>query len=512
LPLYDTIIDRKRENFTSENIYPPPNININLYTGIINNSSYGNGTYQIDTSTRITIPSETIGATLFKNLNNIWETNDSYDIAINYNFKFDLFNSINTIINAVPNPISVPGHWLQLSYSEKFIASQIEIFGKAENALNLPKKITLLATNDNVEVTVSDNIPSYNWIKLIDNYTISIDDYNVFNTIFRRFNITIPSNVNAFKTYRLIILQTYGQTKAKLNQIILRGFEIKKEWQHSGSNIYTNSNISIKTIDNNSPYALNVNGNIYTSSNIYVNSNIGIGTTSPLANLHIGSPNILSDGTFVISKRNGNGNNRNFKFGYDDNFNFIMGDFGNSTDQTLKSQFYINSNAPANSLFIDTNGNVGINTTSTNGYKLNYNGSLFQDGNITTTSNTFSGSILTSNNLTVTSNASIGSNLTTSNFYSSNNSIIMGIASMFSNVGIGTSTNFNGTLHINSAVDTYGIWNSSSLNANKSINSFIGKNLSYKTRVKLDLKNPGWRTHNSSAPLAHVYTTPRLRR
>ena len=33
--------------------------------------------------------------------------------------------------------------------------------------------------------------------------------------------------------------------------------------------------------------------------------------------------------------------------------------------------------------------------------------------------------------------------------------------------------------------------------------SFIGKNLSYKTRVKLDLKTPGWRTHNSSAPLAH---------
>ena len=33
--------------------------------------------------------------------------------------------------------------------------------------------------------------------------------------------------------------------------------------------------------------------------------------------------------------------------------------------------------------------------------------------------------------------------------------------------------------------------------------SFIVKNLSYKTRVKLDVKNPGWRTHNSSAPLAH---------
>ena len=476
LPFYDTIIDRKRANFTSENIYPPLNISIdNLYTGIINNSSYGNGTYKIDTSTRN--PGETVGTTLFTNSNNVWETNESYDNAIEYKFNYALNININTIINAAAlNPISVPGHWLQLSYSEKFIASQIEIIGTVGNYLNLPKKITLLATNDNVEVNVSGNIPSYNWIKLIDDYTILIDDYNVFNTTYRRFNIKIPSNVNAFKTYRLIILQTYGQTKAKLNQIILRGFEIKKEWQHSGSNIYTNSNISIKTIDNNSPYALNVNGNIYTSSNIYVSSNIGIGTTSPLANLHIGTPNSLSDGTFVISKSNVNGHNRNFKFGYDDNFNFIMGDFGNSTDQTLKSQFYINSNAPANSLFIDTNGNVGINTTSTNGYKLNYNGSLFQDGNITTTSNTFSGSILTSNNLTVTSNASIGSNLTTSNFHSSNNAIIMGITSMFSNVGIGTSTNFNGTLHINSAVDTYGIWNSSSLSANQSINSFIGKN------------------------------------
>jgi hypothetical protein len=112
--------------------------------------------------------------------------------------------------------------------------------------------------------------------------------------------------------------------------------------------------------------------------------NVGIGITNPFASLSIGTPATTSDGTLTISRNNLGF--RNFKFGYDANFNFCMGDFSNavsgntwrSTDLTIRWE----------------TGNVGIGITPQT-QKLYVNGSSYINGdstiNGTLTATAFSG-------------------------------------------------------------------------------------------------------------------------
>ena len=93
-----------------------------------------------------------------------------------------------------------------------------------------------------------------------------------------------------------------------------------------------------KDINNNISIDLNVTGG-WTKDNsfIYTNgNNIGIGISTPLASLHIGTMKYSTkdlndnDGTLIISKTYLTNINKNFKFGYDNNCNFILGDFTTS--------------------------------------------------------------------------------------------------------------------------------------------------------------------------------------
>jgi hypothetical protein len=464
LPFYDTILDRKIASFTSSNLYPPSSLIIDgSYFGTIKNASNGNGTYGVMTSSK---PNNN-----FENTSNLFvSTNTPWTSPSIYTGANSIYNgSTNTLIYiSVGNNIQIIGEWIQLYYNEGFILSQFDIIGEL-NIASLPQKISLVATNDNINNDISLTnltINAYNWDILLNDYTINISNYILSSDNITRYTtISLPTNINSYKYYRLIIRQVYSTSYTKIYQAKLRGYENKREWRHSGNNIYSYSNIAINTIDNASSYALNVNGDIYSSSNLYANSNIGIGTTLPVEKLHI------SNGSIVVSKVN-----RVFKFGYDDNYNFIMGDFGNIGNQIWKPQVYINSNAPQYSLIIDSNGNVGINTNSTSSYKFNINGSTFQNGDSNLTSNIFSGSLYSSNSISAQSNLNIGMNIITSNLYTSNIILNYGITNLIGNVGIGTSTNLNGTLTINSVSGNYGIWNTANLNATETIKSFIGKN------------------------------------
>ena len=492
---YDTIINRKKSHFTSEKLYPPSTNSLfdNTNLIIISQALYGNGTYKIESSTNFMILA--LGNNTANNNQNIpafnlFNNDDSttpwtigeinkYSSTPPYSILDPLFSPTNAVIKnilytKVKDGKDYYGHWILLNYSEKFIISKIDIIINTAETPNAPKKITLLGTNNNVFIT-NDYTTNYTtqqldltiWDILIDNVVISSYTPKLTNTSISTATINIPDNIKQYGYYKLIVTEITGSlTALKIQQLNFYGFEIKKEWVHSGTNIYSLSNISIKTIDDLSPYSLNVNGDIYSSSNIYANSNIGIGNTSPLGNLHIASPNTISDGTLIISKKD-NINNRNFKFGYDDNFNFSFGDFV-SPSSWIK-QFYINSNAPENSLIINNLGNVGIGTNN-----ISLNQKLYVKGNVTitgtisqtdyNTSNIFNSDIYASNNMHIISNLNVNGILYASQY-----------------IGINTSSDFKASLNIQSDVNKIGIWNASyNLGTNKYISSFIGKNNSSK--------------------------------
>ena len=105
------------------------------------------------------------------------------------------------------------------------------------------------------------------------------------------------------------------------------------------------------------------------TSNIFMNSsNVGINNSVPQGLLHLGNVNNNSDGNLVFSKRTAPGTQRNFKIGFDSSYNFVLGDFGSaSTTNTWISQMFINYSSPANSLTINSSGNVGFGTNNANG-------------------------------------------------------------------------------------------------------------------------------------------------
>jgi hypothetical protein len=105
---------------------------------------------------------------------------------------------------------------------------------------------------------------------------------------------------------------------------------------------------------------------------INTGGNVGIGTTKPLGPLSVGDSSVMgSDGYIVIGKHVAGVNMRHFRIGFDDNLNFTIGDYGNNnTAGTWSSQFAIAWNAPSQSLFINSSGNVGIGTNDLGTSKL----------------------------------------------------------------------------------------------------------------------------------------------
>ena len=140
------------------------------------------------------------------------------------------------------------------------------------------------------------------------------------------------------------------------------------------------------------------------SNTIYssFNSKIGIGTSEPLGTLHIGSTYnngaYDNNGTLIISRTftsiNINYNN-NFKLGYDDTFNFVFGNL-NKNNNIWSKQFYINANAPSDSLIINEFGNINIKSNLLingllilNKNNLNYNLNIDNNNNFNIANNIF---------------------------------------------------------------------------------------------------------------------------
>ena len=152
----------------------------------------------------------------------------------------------------------------------------------------------------------------------------------------------------------------------------------------------------------------NITNNIYSS----LKSKIGIGTSEPLATLHIGTTffninNNHNDGTLIISKsESDNINNKNFKIGYDENFNFSFGNYNINGTPIWTKQFYINNQAPEGSLSIINNGNININNS------LNINSNLFIQKKIIFNNN-YNLNINDNNNFSIADNIIINNRLNT---------------------------------------------------------------------------------------------------
>jgi hypothetical protein len=95
------------------------------------------------------------------------------------------------------------------------------------------------------------------------------------------------------------------------------------------------------------------------------NGNVGIGTKDPLGPLSIGDSSVdNSDGFLIIGKKKGK-DTRHFRMGFDEKFNFTLGDYGSSnTKGVWNKPFAIFWKAPDFSFYMDIDGKVGIGTNA----------------------------------------------------------------------------------------------------------------------------------------------------
>jgi len=98
-------------------------------------------------------------------------------------------------------------------------------------------------------------------------------------------------------------------------------------------------------------WVTNCGGSLILSSN----GNVGIGSIVPSYPLTIGNASVGgSDGKISFGKNNGGGGSRFFTVKYNANFDMCFSDYDN------KDVFKVRCNAPADSLAVNSNGNVGI--------------------------------------------------------------------------------------------------------------------------------------------------------
>ena len=141
--------------------------------------------------------------------------------------------------------------------------------------------------------------------------------------------------------------------------------------RQGNSNIYgSKASLNISRWENNglnsrSKLDISLSHNNYDNCNIFTirsDGFIGINNDIPIAPLCVGNSGILNNDGYLILTKNIVINNRQIKIGYNNNLQFIIGDYGynNQINVGWTEQFIMNYNAPSNSLYIDSFGNLFI--------------------------------------------------------------------------------------------------------------------------------------------------------
>lgn len=178
------------------------------------------------------------------------------------------------------------------------------------------------------------------------------------------FNLTPSSSTTLNDPQRVLALSregTNGQTNGQTATFKL------SRWENSSTNSRTRLDLDLS--DN-----TNDDVNIMTMRS---DGKIGVGVKTPSGTLQIGSSLLAdtSDGSLVIAKSNGSTGNRQIKLGWDENFFFNIGDFGNNNNSsgTWAKNYSFGYASPNYSLRILNNGNVGLGY-QTPTQKLSVNG------------------------------------------------------------------------------------------------------------------------------------------
>jgi len=398
-------------NLTTNNLISAVNLNISdLITGdslFISNLATLNNLYTSNTINTSNI--------LVSNLNvsNLISTSNliSNNITVNSNIiasNLTLNNSLN-VRNSINVSNIITSNLIRtnaLNVSNLITTSNLTVSNLITGgSLNISNLITasnlnisnnLNSSNINVRfLTVNSNLTTSNLIisNLLRSSNINASNLNISNLI-------TSSNINVLRNLTTINLNVSNLTSSNL----INSSTI------FNSNTLTSSNINASNI--------NISNSI-TANNLYANK-IGIKTINPLADLQIGEND--SNYSLIIA-----GSNNYFRFSHDDSNNFNFGNYdSNINDWT--NQFYINSNASSNSLVINSNGCVGINTNITN-YNLDVNGSINATSLYCNNVNILS-SLDTSNLLNTTLTPYITSN-TASNIFTTSNYVDYNISSNF---------------------------------------------------------------------------------
>ena len=366
-------------------LIPNLGININNQSNISVNFSDGGWTSNNLINSIYTLSSK-IGIGISEPLATIHINNNNANLIIDNNlnkFKFEYDNNNFTLGN---NNIKQ----LIIHKNASLNSLNIDEF----SIVNISNINILNKTNLTSNIKINDK-PFIEW--LISDNNIATQDFVANNNILTNETILYGKGSNI--------------TNLDYKNITLNKLIFNSPLKYDPDNNTVNADLSL------SGWTSNTNtSNIYSS----FKSKIGIGTDKPLASLHIGSTfynkyNYNNNGILIISKTDiDNIINKNFKLGYDDDFNFSFGNYRllNDGTTTWTKQFYINHLAPEGCLIINGNGNININNS------LNINSTLFINRNL-----------IFDNNY----NINIDNN---NNFAIANNNII--INNQLNTVGIGT--------------------------------------------------------------------------
>ena len=369
--------------------------NLNMKIGYDSNNNFSFGSYSTNKiwNKQILINNDALAYSLVIDSNGNIGIGKINDI----NYKLDINGPLKTTYCLIENNLNVNN----IINSNDISTNNLNVFNNINcaNDINFKNAYCTNINNENKLVSKSINVDDININLNVNASNINTNYLNVLSNIISYNQTTENSIINSNLRTSNILTQNLNSTSNILTSNIRSSNGIINELQVNNirvNNSINSSNLTTTNINNTN----RINTSAIFTSNIYTTT-IGINNNNPIGYLHVGNSNLNRNINLLLLEAT----NNIYKVGYDTNNNFIIGDF---TSNIWNKQFYINKNASSNSLVIDINGNVGINTSVIN-YNLDVNGSinsssLFKNGDIVLSSTEINSSISTALIPYITSN------------------------------------------------------------------------------------------------------------